>query len=244
VGDGTSLWSELQQDGWQVKRAGKVNPLHDWYYIRPGVVIPGDADAKLGEHYFLGPGEVMDFVERTGWKSEAHDKNGETAALFETAKSPAAVSSPDSKKGSTPKHHAAVGSSFNNNGDDPQTPLDCQTKPQDPAIPLPPSPESSPCSTDSDDPYAWHNLWDKLKLAGWRQVKAGKINKLHDYYYVRPGRDPSDEDCILGRHYFQSREDVIQYEKACEENEAKKSVRESMDVMQATFEKEAELDQS
>jgi hypothetical protein len=131
----------------------------------------------------------------------------------------------------------------NNNGD-PQTPLDCQTKPQDPAIPIPPSPESSPASTDSDDPYAWHNLWEKLKLAGWKVKRAGKVNPLHDYYYVRPGRDPSDVNCILGRHYFQSKEDVIEYERACEENEANKSARESMDVMQATFEKEAEVDQS
>ncbi len=88
------------------------------------------------------------------------------------------------------------------------TPQDCRTRPQDPAIPLLSSPES--CSSSSRyDVYEWRNLWPALERAGWRCIKAGKYNPLHNYYYVRPNCDPGDEDFVLGKHYFDSQDDVI-----------------------------------
>lgn len=36
--DWKSLWSELKNEGWHVKGVGKVNPLHNWYYICPSAV--------------------------------------------------------------------------------------------------------------------------------------------------------------------------------------------------------------
>ena len=120
----------------------------------------------------------------------------------------------------------------------PQTPLNCSTKPQDPAIPLPSSPESSIAS--ADDPYNWDNLWETLKKAGWRLISAGKYNKLHDWYYVRPNRDPGDGKSQLGSHYFTCSDEVVEFVKAYDESESKGVKRKSMDAMLSAFEQEAD----
>ena len=87
--------------------------------------------------------------------------------------------------------------------------------------------------------YEWHNLWPALERAGWRCIKAGKYNPLHNYYYVRPNRDPGDENCVLGQHYFDSQDDVISFVK--NEDEGKKNAsRKSMGVMLGAFEEVAD----
>jgi hypothetical protein len=223
------LWPQLKEKGWTCVKAGKYNRLHDWYYVCPGC-DPGSADTKIGEHYFLSEQDVVDFVKASDWRPKA-------ASVKEIAAPSPATNEAPRKDDNTSKHTAKLPTSNDGN---PQTPLDCKTKPQDPAIPLPASPESSIAS--DDDSYAWDNLWPRLHLAGWRHMNAAKYNKLHDYYYVRPQRDPGDANTQLGRHYFQTKEEVIQFEKMREENEGKSKVaRESMDVMQTFFEKEAEV---
>ena len=99
------------------------------------------------------------------------------------------------------------------------TPPDCRTKPQDPAIPLPSSAES--CSPSSKhNSYEWSSLWPLLETAGWQVMKAGKYNSLHDWYYVRPSCDPGDEKSKLGMDYFTSENDVIEFVKVEDEKES------------------------
>jgi len=120
-----------------------------------------------------------------------------------------------------------------------QTPADCRTQPQDPAIPLLSSPESD-SSTTSSELYEWNNVWDLLQRAGWKVMKAGKYNPLHDWYYVRPNRDPGDSQCVLGRHYFTSQNEVIEFVKSVDEKQSSgkkgKATRKSMGVMLNAFE--------
>ena len=51
-------------------------------------------------------------------------------------------------------------------------------------------------------------------------MKAGKYNPLHDWYYVRPNRDPGVESCILGTDYFTSEIDVIEFVKSLDEKDS------------------------
>jgi len=120
-----------------------------------------------------------------------------------------------------------------------QTPADCRTQPQDPAIPLLSSPEDD-SSTTSSELYEWNNVWDLLQRAGWKVIKAGKFNLLHDWYYVRPNRNPGDSQCVLGRHYFTSQNEVIEFVKSVDEKQSSgkkgKATRKSMGVMLNAFE--------
>jgi hypothetical protein len=67
------LWSQLKREGWTVIKAGKINKLHDWYYVRPWV-DPASENATLGVDYFLDPEDVCNFVNGSGTK----DGVGET----------------------------------------------------------------------------------------------------------------------------------------------------------------------
>eukprot|EP00956_Cyclotella_meneghiniana_P035386 scaffold114357_cov81-Cyclotella_meneghiniana.AAC.2 len=228
--DWKELWPQLKAEGWTWMKAGKFCCLHDWYWVRPGC-DPGDKETELGRDYFLSESDVIDFVKASGWTSSetpyTQIAKSDTVTVSSSRKSPVKIQSISN----TP---AKLSSRTNS---DPQTPVDCKTKPQDPAIPLPPSPESSTAS--DEDSYAWDNLWPRLQIAGWKVIKAGKYCKLHDYYYVRPNRDPGEESSELGKHYFQTKEEVIQFERMREENGGTKSPRTSMDVMQRFFENEA-----
>ena len=54
-------------------KAGKYNPLHDWYYVRPGR-HPGDETCKLGADYFTSEKDVIEFV-------KFHDENESAGEL-------------------------------------------------------------------------------------------------------------------------------------------------------------------
>ena len=227
--DWKELWPQLKAEGWTWMKAGKFCCLHDWYWVRPGC-DPGDKETELGRDYFLSESDVIDFVKSSDCTSETP----RTAIAKKDAVSVSASRKSPVKLQSISNNPTKLSS---RDISDPQTPLDCKTKPQDPAIPLPPSPESSTAS--DEDPYAWENLWPRLQIAGWKLIKAGKYCNLHDYYYVRPNRDPGEERTELGKHYFQTQEEVIRFEKMREENGGTKSPRTSMDVMQRFFEYEA-----
>lgn len=103
------------------------------------------------------------------------------------------------------------------------TPWNQRTKPQDPAIPLlstPPT-ESGGDSEENEAElrYDWSDLWPRLERAGWRRTRAGRYNVLHDWYWIRPRRDPGDPDAALGVDYFASVDEVVRYQKRCDEEE-------------------------
>ena len=52
---------------------------------------------------------------------------------------------------------------------------------------------------------------DLKKIEGWKAISAGKYNKLHDWYYVRPGFSPKSKDTVLGTHYFQEEQQAVAY---------------------------------
>jgi len=132
-----------------------------------------------------------------------------------------------------------------------QTPDDCKTRPQDPAIPILSSAKSCSSATTLSNSqelfYSWNNLWPLLERAGWRNIKAGRYNSLHDWYYVRPNRDPGNESSKLGRHYFTCQKDVIDFQRSQDKKEGAgkkggrrgKRDRKSMGVMLGAFEEEA-----
>ena len=92
----------------------------------------------------------------------------------------------------------------------PRTPTGCRTKPRDPSYPLQ-APESILSTTISSELYEWSNVWPLLQRAGWKVMKAARYNNLHDWYYIRPNVDPGDSNTVLGRDYFMSQPDVINY---------------------------------
>lgn len=97
------MWDSLKRRGWSCVKA--PNPLHDWYYCRPGRTIK---NGTLGTDYFKDTSEVMNFVieeekktaeEHTSsitWEFE-EEKNAEST---ESKKGPAHEFSPDSSSSS------------------------------------------------------------------------------------------------------------------------------------------------
>ena len=95
----------------------------------------------------------------------------------------------------------------------PSTPSN-KTKPQDPGKPrLSESPVvGRSLSPDDKGFYDWGNLWPRLQKTGWTYEKRNAGAGLIDWYYIRPNRDPSDTETMLGVDYFASQEDVIHYQ--------------------------------
>ena len=214
------LWPRLLAAGWTYCKAGRVNPLHDWYYCRPGA-NPAKTGSVLGVDYFLSEEDVVTFVRRC-------DEADDAKLVSEGRKGPAnldakaeAVEGGGLASASGAPEKAGRSSDDGGGGDpDPSTPSDCRTRPQDPAKPLS-SPHGSAASNDGGDSYSFKSLWPRLQTAGWRYCKAGKVNPLHDWYYCRPGVNPAEAGSVLGTHYFLSEEDVATFVRRCDEADAK-----------------------
>ncbi len=235
-------WQELQRNGWKAVSAGRYNKLHDWYYVRPHC-DPGDGDSKLGVDFFLceedaieAAKKISDVVSARSLKKRSREDEEEEEEEEENEGQHQQVV----EETASPIRPARKGTSAGPLS----TPQDCRTRPQDPAVPLLSSPES--CSSSSRyDLYEWHNLWPTLERSGWRCIKAGKYNPLHNYYYVRPKRDPGNEDSVFGKHYFDSQDDVISYVKGGDNERGprggkRNTSRKSMGVMLGEFEEEAD----
>eukprot|EP01082_Thalassiosira_pseudonana_P006795 g14998.t1 g14998 contig21:322255-325611(+) len=194
--------------------------------LKSSEMVEAMPEEPPAEH-FATEQEVIEFVERSGDDEENLESVGEEKV--EDAGDESVVTKDATK---------AAPSNY------PQTPQDCKTKPQDPAIPLLSSPELF-SDEEEVDFYSWENLWPTLQTAGWNVIRAGKYNKLHDWYYTRPNRDPKDENTKLGQHYFTSPSDVIAFVRRLdEENDRKegKPMRKSIGVMLGAFEKEQEAE--
>jgi len=221
-----SLWPALQKDGWKVVKAGKYNQLHDWYYVRPDC-DPGDDSSELHVDYFLSEEDVCRFAKENNY----FDGYEESAPVYEEV-----VELEQSRQRKQPPKRSKSSSKH------PSTPEGCKTKPQDPAKPLLSSAEScnSQSSSSGNDYYEWGNLWPILQTGGWRVVKA--FNPLHDWYYVRPNRDPRDSRNKLGRHYFTCPDDVVDFVKSLDEKDdvaGKPSRKSDIGGMLKAFEEEA-----
>jgi len=221
-----TLWPALQKDGWRVVKAGKYNRLHDWYYVRPDC-DPGDGSSELHIDYFLSEEDVCGFARQINYFDDGYE---ESEPAYEEYVEPAQIhqaKQPPKRVKTSSKH--------------PSTPEGCETQPQDPAKPLLSSAEScsSQSSSSSNDYYDWNNLWPVLQTGGWRVVKAS--NPLHDWYYIRPNRDPRDSRTKLGRHYFTCPDDVIDFVKTLDEKDGagKPSRKSDIGGMLKAFEDEA-----
>ena len=89
------------------------------------------------------------------------------------------------------------------------TPNNCHTKLQDPAKPVMPSNRLRSNTANTEGKYNFNTVWAQLKKYGWYHMSAGSINKLHDWYYCRPGVIPGKNGAKLGEHYFMSEEEVV-----------------------------------
>ena len=63
-------------------------------------------------------------------------------------------------------------------------------------------------SSPPESPFNWKDL---KAVEGWTYIPATKYNRLHDWYYLRPGVDPGHPDSIEGQHYFLNEQDAIEY---------------------------------
>ena len=205
----------------------RVSAFCSWYYVPPNG-NPGDKASKLGVDHFLSEEEAIKNASR--WRSNAGTAD---ASQGKGVENPAAE---------VPVEEA--GNLAATDGDDPlRTPRDRRTKPQDPALPLPSSPASKSHMSPSSrtDPYEWQHLWPLLQKYGWAVVKAGRYNSLHDWYYVRPRRDPGDAASQLGRHYFARAEDVVRFVRSMDNGEggSSRKSRKSIGGVLAAFEEAA-----
>ena len=212
------LWPRLLAAGWKHCKAGRVNPLHDWYYCRPGA-NPAEAGSVLGVHYFMSEEDVVAYARsRDGAESDSADARG--PAEFDAKARSAEAEEGEARAAASGTAEKAAKSGGDGGGEtDPFTPSDCRTRPQDPAMPLASAPGSS--ASDGSDFYNFKSLWPRLQTAGWRHCKAGKVNPLDDWYYCRPGVNPAEDGSVVGTHYFLSEEDVVAFVRRCDEADAK-----------------------
>jgi hypothetical protein len=187
--------------------------LHDWYYVRPNC-DPGDGSSELQVDYFLSEEDVIAFSKQSNFFDVSEE--------------------PESQETEEPAQASPAIENTKSSLNGPSTPQDRKTKPQDPAKPLLSSAKSS---FSESSHYEWSNLWPILQAAGWFYVKAS--NPLHDWYYVRPNRDPKDERAKLGRHYFTCPSDVIDFVKELDEKDGKQPRKSDVGGMLIAFEEEA-----
>ena len=175
------VWEKLRQVGWRKKNTQSGNVC--W-------VFPG-ASRRHGVHgqdYFNTLEELQAYVRKEyEWNGISEKKQSANKRKGDD----------DGRVWGRPKKQATMMS----------TPQNQKTKPQDPAKPRLDSDEET--SADEEDQYSWHILWDRLKAAGWTAVRAGKYNKLHDWYYVRPRRNVPEGE--LGQDYFREPSEVIDF---------------------------------
>lgn len=234
--DWHSVWEKMLNSGWYWKYGSGL--MLDYYYIKPGKNIKNGTE---GEDYFTQVQDVQLFAKKYyGWKGKT--KNSQSKSNSESMTSSGRKrrgrqgnntdAEPTPRKRS--KLTKAVTPSARGRKGRPQsqttkskmtggkftsaftTPQDRKTKPQDPAAPLLPTPPTTGSDSSASSFYEFHNLWPRLQKYGWRVISAGKYNRLHDWYYVRPNFDPGDASAVLGEHYFASEFEVIQYAKAAD----------------------------
>mmetsp|Transcript_5113 Transcript_5113/g.11266 ORF Transcript_5113/g.11266 Transcript_5113/m.11266 type:complete len:607 (+) Transcript_5113:307-2127(+) len=234
--DWHSVWEKMLNSGWYCKYGSGL--MLDYYYIKPGKNVKNGTE---GVDYFTQVKDVQLFAKKNyGWKGKT--KNPQSKSNFESMTSSGRKrrgsqgnttnAEPTSRKRS--KLTKAAAPSATGRKDRPQsqtkkskmtddkftsaftTPRDRKTKPQDPAAPLLPTPPTTGSDSSASSFYDFQNLWPRLQKYGWRLINAGKYNRLHDWYYVRPNFDPGDASAVLGEHYFTSEFEVIQYAKAAD----------------------------
>jgi len=196
-----NVWSKMKELGWRKKITKSGNDC----WVFPGA---SRSNGVHGEDYFNTMEELKDFVRREyGWSGST---NKTTTAGNKRKKD-------DDRIWGRPKKQATSTTVVS-------TPPNQKTKPQDPAAPrLDSSDDDDDESEHEEDQYNWKVLWNKLKAAGWTAVRAGRYNRLHDWYYVRPRRVVAEGE--IGIDYFHTPSDVIDFVRYQDEQDllAKKS---------------------
>jgi len=180
------VWSILKERGWTYTRA--VNPLHSWYWLAPD--CKDKYTGILGENMFVSEDEVLAYCKRIDLKGQVKNDQHDSSNNDNVHRS--------HEQGltiiTTPKHYA-------------------RTKPQDPSVPRIINENEE--IKNSPDRFHWAVLWPRLQRFGWTVKSAAQYNPLHDFYYVRPNKNPATG--ILGEDFFMSTTDVINYEKEMEQ---------------------------
>ena len=201
-----TVWAEMQQAGWHFMTGGKP-----YKYIKPGR-NSRPAESQEGQDYFTTLADLQQFAQDNyGWVGPHHgQRNGAPKVPNQNEE---INSDTDTRTARTVVSRSTVGITTPNQ----------KTKPQDPGAPLYSEADDASCSSDSDissdaDRYhPWAPFWKELQHSfGWRVVKAR--NPLHDWYYIRPGRDVDTGE--PGVDYFLSTADVIAYHQKEDEKDA------------------------
>ncbi|KAL7461103.1 hypothetical protein ACHAXS_001536, partial [Conticribra weissflogii] len=214
--DWDSAWEKMRNSGWDWKYGNGL--MLDYYYIKPGKSI---RHGTKGVDYFTQVKDVQLFAKKNyGWKGKTEQfrskSNSESCTISgkkrrisrgnnaNAESTPGKRSKPSNDASTSARGRRSRIQSDSNFTSIFSTPRDRKTKPQDPAAPLLPTPPTTGSDSSASAFYEWKNLWPKLKSCGWRIINAGKYNRLHDWYYVRPNCDPGDASAVLGEHYFTS----------------------------------------
>lgn len=194
-------WKSLKEEGWTAKRAGKINKLHDWYYIRPGFSL--SKGTKLNEHYFEDEGAAIKYA---------------TDHLNKTTKSPFSSSNASPHSAQVPSSQPAspLETDCVMEGTDDSSTNKLHRKRQDSLNGGQDSVHSQPLA-DSSFVSKMKPTWKSLQdYEGWIVKSARRYNNLHDWYYIRPGFSPS-EDTTEGVHFFLNHVDAVEYAEAHQE---------------------------
>ena len=193
------VWQRLRQVGWKKKYTKSGNAC----WVFPGA---SRSSGLHGKDYFNTLQELQEYIR------QEYNWNGSTSSAVvvqESTKNNKRSREPDGVKQTKriwgrPKQQQATSAVVS-------TPQNQATRPQDPAKPL-------LCSSEEEEQdYTWKPLWDSLKKQGWTAIRAGKYNKLHDWYYVRPRA--SVDTGTMGVDYFQDPSDVIAFIRAQDEQD-------------------------
>lgn len=185
-------WDKMRHSGWDW--VARSNLADDYYYVKPGGSIKNGVE---GEDFFTSMQHVQEYARLNyDWQGGEDYYEGSAALSYSSSTGKQDYSIGKSKKRKSDKGRVW--------GREKKKKGKYQAKQESKSPEMDHVEESE---DEEDNFYVWNILWDLLKSAGWKAIRAR--NPLHDWYYVRPGKVAMTGN--IGEDYFLSPEDVIQY---------------------------------
>ena len=193
------VWQSMHSHGWRVARG----PGDELYYLRPGVE---STQGEYGEAFVYEEDVKNIAKEEFGWKGEKPPRASAKRNAVVSAEKP-------SKKHKSQKKVIPSSEKSNRSKKHTSSVKTSQKKS---------SWAAKKKRTDDDKGRTWGKArktaatspervtWKSLKTEGWTAKRAGGKNKLHDWYYIRPGFSLSN-GAKLNEHYFENENAAIKY---------------------------------
>jgi hypothetical protein len=186
------LWSYLKEEGWETKKAS--NPLHDWYWVRPGVDVK---TAELGKDYFSSFETVVQWAKSVDYRNRVGVTTTDESSMEEE----------DSVEQTSSEEESHISASVEDESHTDQT---LATDDDDSRVA---DDEASHVSFDVPAPKRKPTFsWKKLRAEGWKMVEAQKFFPDADatVYWVRP-HVTDIRTAEYGEDYFASPTDIMEW---------------------------------